>query len=499
MTRSMKEFAVFWGCTIPARFPFIEKATRLMFDDLGADVHELDGPHVLPRGRARQGERPRTRSTRRPRATSRIVEKAGLDVVTPCNGCYSTFKEAQSHLDARTGASASAINERLAPRGPALRRRPADRALRRVARRRHGRRRSSRSKVKKPTSGACASPSTTAATCCARSRPCAGTTRCNPTKVEDARRGARRARRRLPDQDAVLRRRARPRRRARRLARVRRRKLHDLQNNDVDALVVVCPSCFQQFDLNQAALQRANEDVNVPVLYLSELIALAYGHAPEEIGLDMHRVSRRSRSSTSGTARRPTRRALASDFDVALLDKCDALPGVQGRLPGVQGRPDVPAHRHHRRARRRASSTRCSPTASSGSASSATRARRCATRDIGMAETFRKLKELAMRRGRTARSRSPRPTRCSWRRACSASRRRRARKKLGLDAAARDAAATSLGRAARRRGDDGEEPFDGCTTQLGRFDPSARATARSRRSRSTAAAASWASATSPAR
>ena len=54
----MKDFAVFWGCTIPARFPFIEKATRVMFDDLGASVHELDGPHVLPRGHARQGERP---------------------------------------------------------------------------------------------------------------------------------------------------------------------------------------------------------------------------------------------------------------------------------------------------------------------------------------------------------------------------------------------------------------------------------------------------------
>ena len=32
----MKEFAVFWGCTIPARFPFIEKSVRVIFDDLGA-------------------------------------------------------------------------------------------------------------------------------------------------------------------------------------------------------------------------------------------------------------------------------------------------------------------------------------------------------------------------------------------------------------------------------------------------------------------------------
>ena len=52
----------------------------------------------------------------------------------------------------------------------------------------------------------------------------------------------------------------------------------ELQERDVDALVVVCPSCFQQFDLNQAALRRAGEEVDVPVLYLSELIALCFGH-----------------------------------------------------------------------------------------------------------------------------------------------------------------------------------------------------------------------------
>ena len=39
----MQEFAVFWGCTIPARFPFIEKATRVVLDDLHADVPGLPG------------------------------------------------------------------------------------------------------------------------------------------------------------------------------------------------------------------------------------------------------------------------------------------------------------------------------------------------------------------------------------------------------------------------------------------------------------------------
>src|SRR5450759_4551636 len=93
----MKEFAVFWGCTIPARFPFIEKATRLVFDDLGAQVHELAGHTCCPEGVLVKSSNEDAFYTAAARNMA-IVEKAGLGMVTPCNGCYSTFKEAQSHL-----------------------------------------------------------------------------------------------------------------------------------------------------------------------------------------------------------------------------------------------------------------------------------------------------------------------------------------------------------------------------------------------------------------
>ena len=93
----MKEFAVFWGCTIPARFPFIEKATRVMFDDLGARVQELEGHTCCPEGTLVKANDPDAFYTAAARNLA-LVERAGLDVVTPCNGCYSTFKEAQSHL-----------------------------------------------------------------------------------------------------------------------------------------------------------------------------------------------------------------------------------------------------------------------------------------------------------------------------------------------------------------------------------------------------------------
>ena len=168
--------------------------------------------------------------------------------------------------------------------------------------------------------------------------------------------------------------------------------------NDVDALVVVCPSCFQQFDLNQAALQRANEDVNVPVLYLSELIALAYGHAPEEIGLDMHRVSASSRSSTSGRRARPTRRGSPSDFDVALLDKCDSCQACKDDCPVCKVDPtfqptDIIG------ALRRGELDEVLADGQLWKCLECYTCQELCHSDIGMAETFRKLKELAIDAG----------------------------------------------------------------------------------------------------
>ena len=108
----MREFAVFWGCTIPARFPFIEKSTRVVFDDLGATVHELAGHTCCPEGTLVKANDEHAFYTAAARNLA-IVEKAGLDVVTPCNGCYSTFKEASSHL-ASDWRAREEINVRLA-------------------------------------------------------------------------------------------------------------------------------------------------------------------------------------------------------------------------------------------------------------------------------------------------------------------------------------------------------------------------------------------------
>lgn len=324
----MREFAVFWGCTIPARFPFIEKATRVVFDEFGATIHELAGHTCCPEGTLVKANSEDAFYTAAARNLA-IVESAGLDVVTPCNGCYSTFREAASHLGTHW-REREAINDRIAAEGLRY-----DGNLRIM----HlaewlsdvigagavG------ARVTKPLWGMRIAVHYG----CHLLRPQPAVRwddPLHPTKLEAlvAALGAKvvdypskmqccgGALDRVGEREGSL--------------AFCRRKLTDLMREDVDALVVACPSCFQQFDLNQAALQRANEPVNVPVLYISELISLALGHEPAGLGLDMHRVDV-TPFLEKWEARTSDRAALAGHFDVGLLGRCYACQACKDDCP----------------------------------------------------------------------------------------------------------------------------------------------------------------------
>lgn len=58
-----------------------------------------------------------------------------------------------------------------------------------------------------------------------------------------------------------------------------------------DCFVVCCPACFQQFDTNQRTLKKyADKDYDIPILYITELLALAMGHKYDELNLKLHRA-----------------------------------------------------------------------------------------------------------------------------------------------------------------------------------------------------------------
>ena len=70
-----------------------------------------------------------------------------------------------------------------------------------------------------------------------------------------------------------------------------KKKMDSIKKTGADVIVVNCPACFQQLDTKQRDLTKIFEtEYSIPVLYLTELYALAMGFSPEELGLKFHRI-----------------------------------------------------------------------------------------------------------------------------------------------------------------------------------------------------------------
>jgi heterodisulfide reductase subunit B2 len=75
---------------------------------------------------------------------------------------------------------------------------------------------------------------------------------------------------------------------------ITREKLKHIHERNIQALSVVCPSCFEQFDMGQIVLSRKTREVNkIPTFYLTQLVGLALGMSIKEVGVDVHRVKAR--------------------------------------------------------------------------------------------------------------------------------------------------------------------------------------------------------------
>lgn len=85
------EFALFLGCTIPLRFPHFEKAFREIASILDINLKEMHGASCCPDPVATQSLSVDTWLTIAARNLS-IAERMGLDVLTICSGCYETLK-----------------------------------------------------------------------------------------------------------------------------------------------------------------------------------------------------------------------------------------------------------------------------------------------------------------------------------------------------------------------------------------------------------------------
>ena len=69
------------------------------------------------------------------------------------------------------------------------------------------------------------------------------------------------------------------------------RHLGDAMDADADCLVTPCPLCHLNLDLQQPlAAREAGRQLNMPVLHLPQLVGLALGLSPKELGLARHVV-----------------------------------------------------------------------------------------------------------------------------------------------------------------------------------------------------------------
>ncbi len=71
--------------------------------------------------------------------------------------------------------------------------------------------------------------------------------------------------------------------------------LDSIREMKADCMGMICPSCFSSFDLGQIKLSRKNKDKDnakelIPPVYYFQLLGLAQGLTPADVGLNRHKI-----------------------------------------------------------------------------------------------------------------------------------------------------------------------------------------------------------------
>ena len=74
---------------------------------------------------------------------------------------------------------------------------------------------------------------------------------------------------------------------------ISRRKYQGVMDVKAQLIAVNCPSCFQTLESNQRKVNKIYEkNYKIPIFYITELIALAFGYNLDELGLKFHTVGK---------------------------------------------------------------------------------------------------------------------------------------------------------------------------------------------------------------
>lgn len=68
--------------------------------------------------------------------------------------------------------------------------------------------------------------------------------------------------------------------------------LQNAYENGADCIAVACPMCFVNLDMHQAdAKKKFGAEYSLPIFYITELMGVAFGYAPKDLGLGKHFVN----------------------------------------------------------------------------------------------------------------------------------------------------------------------------------------------------------------
>ena len=67
--------------------------------------------------------------------------------------------------------------------------------------------------------------------------------------------------------------------------------LENAKQRGADVIAVACPMCHANLDTRQAEIEeKRGEKFDMPILYFTQLMGLAFGESPEKLALDKHLV-----------------------------------------------------------------------------------------------------------------------------------------------------------------------------------------------------------------
>nr|WP_319374561.1 CoB--CoM heterodisulfide reductase subunit B [uncultured Methanobacterium sp.] len=281
-------FAYFLGCIMNNRYPGIEKATRIMFDNLDIELQDMEGASCCPAPGV-FGSFDRTTWAAIAARNITIAEDQGNDIMTECNGCFGSLFET-NHLLHEDEEMKEKINGVLAEAGREYKGEINVRHFAEILYNDVGLDKLSEAVTNplnlnvavhygchflkpsaeididdpiKPTildelvevTGAKSVPYKDKMMCCG-----AG--------------GGLRSR----DLDVTL--------------SFTREKLQNMKEAGVDAIVNVCPFCHLQFDVGQTEVNKAyGDNWDIPVFHLAQLYGLAMGVSKEDLTVDAHQIS----------------------------------------------------------------------------------------------------------------------------------------------------------------------------------------------------------------